>query len=1034
MKDDIPPKKEQKDPNNKFEQTQNVTSSPKLQNDFFQVNNTSPERNLNQKFFPSKENYFGMKASPIHGMGKTSSSGVHSPILNYYSNVSPEGKDYFCSPKEATNQNSFNSNKISPLNFNYSPSTIFNNPKNINQNKDSSNNEEDSKTLQEKMETLVNNNNFLVRNGSFPSNGSNLPESKNEEEDEDNEEILTLSIDSDKEDYFLGSNKVKNLQFDEQDKKNKNNIQNKNENDKEDKKINEKNLKNDDNNGIGQIHTIYNNIQKSYYDNNKINNNINSNNIMNNINMKDPNTNNININTDKNINNNLNNNSYNFFNINNIPNLNQQQKQEESLVKNIINKQEFKPYIPNKLRNQYQEEDFPNFYYNNMNMNNMNNMNYILNKNYQQEINFNIPYNQHENTNIANRMNNNYINFNNNNFYRNNNFNMFPNTYPINNNFKNNLQNINQFNNNFIPQMPLQINKNHFSEEPENNNLSNHFVYNGDKYQINNLKEYKKNEPGELRPISESDIVTAITANNKIIKRIDPNTYLNESIEYLSYNILPLSKDQAGCRFLQEKLEKEPKAAISFYQALLPNILTIVKDPFGNYLIQKLCNYLDEASIKKIIEIISPNIIDIGSNSHGTRVIQYLVNFLKNKELVDYFLNILKPHVIPLLKELNGTHIINKFITEHPECAEEINKIIIENSSSLATHRHGCCILQRLLDGPDKKLKNNLIDNLVENCFVLIIDQFGNYVIQSILLLNNTKASGAIALKISDNIQYYSKHRYSSNVIEKCFDFCGKKERKILVQKVCSPEVIADLILDEHGNYVVQKALYYADQKEKEFILNNIIMLIPKIRCVPFGEKLLNRLVLTYPVLNSYLYDNINLPDYMQNLSLENNNVYQQRNKKKKGKKKKKNNNNINNENNTNENMFFNNSNPFLNNNNFLNNNINVNNNITINNYNNINNEQMNLNQNKNPNFDSNPINYMNYNNNLMNNEFNQNPNFMQNNINNINNNDNENKKKAKKKRKNKNKKFNNNQNMNYENNEKEEEVDINQNDNNAGN
>ena len=131
MKDDIPPKKEQKDPNNKFEQTQNVTSSPKLQNDFFQVNNTSPERNLNQKFFPSKENYFGMKASPIHGMGKTSSSGVHSPILNYYSNVSPEGKDYFCSPKEATNQNSFNSNKISPLNFNYSPSTIFNNPKNI---------------------------------------------------------------------------------------------------------------------------------------------------------------------------------------------------------------------------------------------------------------------------------------------------------------------------------------------------------------------------------------------------------------------------------------------------------------------------------------------------------------------------------------------------------------------------------------------------------------------------------------------------------------------------------------------------------------------------------------------------------------------------------------------------------------------------------------------------------------------------------------------------------------------------------------
>ena len=63
---------------------------------------------------------------------------------------------------------------------------------------------------------------------------------------------------------------------------------------------------------------------------------------------------------------------------------------------------------------------------------------------------------------------------------------------------------------------------------------------------------------GEIPSISAADIVTAITANNKKIKRIDPNAYLNESIEYLSYNIFPLAKDQAGCRFLQEKLEIDP--------------------------------------------------------------------------------------------------------------------------------------------------------------------------------------------------------------------------------------------------------------------------------------------------------------------------------------------------------------------------------------------------------------------------------------------------------------------------------------------
>jgi hypothetical protein len=290
-------------------------------------------------------------------------------------------------------------------------------------------------------------------------------------------------------------------------------------------------------------------------------------------------------------------------------------------------------------------------------------------------------------------------------------------------------------------------------------------------------------------------------------------------------------------------LEQNPiKASECFYNSIIPFVLPLVKDPFGNYLIQKLRNYLPPEKIKKFLEILAPTILDIGSNSHGTRVIQYLINFLSTKDLIDYFLSIIKPYVIPLLKELNGTHIINKLVNDHPECADEINKIIIDNCPLLATHRHGCCILQKLLDSPNKKLKSDLIKTLIENCFVLIIDQFGNYVIQSILLLNDPQTSSAIANKICDNMPYYSKHRYSSNVIEKCFDFCTKKDKKKLTEKICSPEIIADLILDEHGNYVVQKALFYADYSDKEKIFNNIVALLPKISNMPFGEKLLNRL------------------------------------------------------------------------------------------------------------------------------------------------------------------------------------------------
>jgi hypothetical protein len=399
---------------------------------------------------------------------------------------------------------------------------------------------------------------------------------------------------------------------------------------------------------------------------------------------------------------------------------------------------------------------------------------------------------------------------------------------------------------------------------------------------------------------------------------------------------LPLAKDQAGCRFLQEKLDKEPQEATPlFFEAILPYIMNLVKDPFGNYLIQKLCNNLNPEQIMKILEKISTTILDIGSNNHGTRVIQHLIDYLSNDQLLNYFIKSIEPYVIPLLKELNGTHIIQQLLLKHPQCSNHINKIIVDNCASLASHSHGCCVLQKFLNGKDKNLKENLINNLINNCLVLIIDQYGNYVIQSILLLNESKSSSAIAMKIYDNVAYYSKHRYSSNVVEKCFDFCGKNERKKLAEKLSPPDILADLIMDEHGNYVIQKALACSELKEQEIILKNIIPLIPKIKTVSFGEKLLSRLMATYPQFKNKIQmmdGNINLTpnnndngntNYNTFLNINNNSGYNNYNNYKRGNKKKKGaKNNNKNATNNNYNYYYNNNdNKNMNNNSYYQNN-----------------------------------------------------------------------------------------------------------------
>ena len=807
----------------------NNSKQNKIPNSSKQINSLSPKHNsslnvqnftnteINQRNFPSKANYFGQNTNKGNNShDRNISPGNQSPVLNYYASLSPKfskgNMNQYYSPEK---NYGIENTKHSPImggnfgneqTFNFSPSTIFNinnqknnnfnifnnsNNFNVHQNGEFLNNNI-NKTLAEKMENLV------AKSDDHLKNQNNEQKSDDEAENENDEMyLLTLNICDDKENEEEINN-FSNNNNDNINPINNNNNVNKNSNNPEinvdymEKPIGTTNI-NDDNNKNNN--NFINNI-----DNNNVNNINNKNNIQN-------------------------------IQNNKIENKNEENEQKEKKVEKIINSGgEFpKPYIPNKYRNNVMEinrinsfqddnmlpayggSNINNGLVNNFTINNNINNNFNINNNI---INSNLLGNQNYNSGGYNNLNNNMNNQGNNLMMMNNlqimkekevfpyptkigefiNYQNRPNQYnPNNNNNKFEMNNINNMNN-FAP-MPLgnfmnannnfnNINNNSFNNMNNNKFITN-FYYNGDNYQISQFKQYKSSEnpkTGQIRSICAEDFVTTITANNKKIKRIDPNTYLNESLEYLSYNILPLARDQAGCRFLQEKLEKEPKATNLFFDAILPPILSLVKEPFANYLIQKLCNNLNQEQIMKILEKIAPTILDIGSNNHGTRVIQHLINFLSTKQLLDFFLKSIEPYVIPLLKELNGTHIIQQLLMKHPDCSNIINKIIVDNCASLASHSHGCCVLQKFLNGRDKNLKENLIKNLINNCLVLIIDQYGNYVIQSILLLNENKSSSEIAMKIYDNVAYYSKHRYSSNVVEKCFDFCGRNEKQKLAE------------------------------------------------------------------------------------------------------------------------------------------------------------------------------------------------------------------------------------------------------------
>ena len=94
MKEESLIQKRQKEVQSKIDENKNSTSPEFLKEDSFI--NLSPEKSLNnQKYSPSKSNFFGIKSSPTHT--KENQLGSHSPLLNYYSGLSQDDKDYLYS-------------------------------------------------------------------------------------------------------------------------------------------------------------------------------------------------------------------------------------------------------------------------------------------------------------------------------------------------------------------------------------------------------------------------------------------------------------------------------------------------------------------------------------------------------------------------------------------------------------------------------------------------------------------------------------------------------------------------------------------------------------------------------------------------------------------------------------------------------------------------------------------------------------------------------------------------------------------------
>ena len=161
----------------------------------------------------------------------------------------------------------------------------------------------------------------------------------------------------------------------------------------------------------------------------------------------------------------------------------------------------------------------------------------------------------------------------------------------------------------------------------------------------------------------------------------------------------------------------------------------------------------------------------------------------------------------------------------------------------VGTHRHGCCVLQRCIDHASGQQKADLIAQITQNAFALVQDPFGNYVLQYIVDLNDPTFTNPLCYSFQTRISDLSKHKFSSNVIEKCIRHAEPHVCSMMIDEMLNANELEKMLRDSFANYVVQTALDYADHETKTRLVDAIRPILPSIRQTPYGRRIQSKIL-----------------------------------------------------------------------------------------------------------------------------------------------------------------------------------------------
>ncbi|KAL6833946.1 armadillo-type protein [Trichoderma sp. SZMC 28015] len=307
---------------------------------------------------------------------------------------------------------------------------------------------------------------------------------------------------------------------------------------------------------------------------------------------------------------------------------------------------------------------------------------------------------------------------------------------------------------------------------------------------------------------------------NKSNKRYELRDIYNHAVEF--------SGDQHGSRFIQQKLESansDEKEQI--FREIEPNALQLMKDVFGNYVVQKFFEYGSQLQKKILAEKMKGKVVDLSVQVYACRVVQKALEHILVEQQAELTRE-LEPEILRVIKDQNGNHVVQKIIELVPrQYIDFIMNAVRGQVTPLASHAYGCRVIQRLLEYGTEADKAEIMGELHASAQILITDQYGNYVAQHVIQNGELEDRERIIQLVMGQLLTLSKHKFASNVVEKCIEYGTPAQRTTIREQLTTTgpdgnNPLQQMMRDQFGNYVIQKMLGQLQGEERDLLVEEI--------------------------------------------------------------------------------------------------------------------------------------------------------------------------------------------------------------------